>query len=161
MEELEFYHPNELPTRKWELEVMTPYYLFTHNYSVAVSKYVELPVCFLPGWMLRSQVLEPMLLATKGSVEAAYMAMDQGWAINLSGGYHHASGSNGHGFCVIPDITFVTHYLRQVYHVKKILIIDLDAHQGDGHERDHMTDSQTYIIDAYHHGIFPGDNYAA
>lgn len=101
------------------------------------------------------------MLATKGSVEAAYMSIDQGWAINLAGGYHHANGSNGEGFCVIPDITFVTKYIRHVYvNVKKILIIDLDAHQGNGHERDHMTDNNTFIIDAYNHGIYPGDDYA-
>jgi histone deacetylase 11 len=112
MEDFKFYHPNDLPSRKWLLEVMTPWYMFTHNYSIAVSKYVELPVCFLPAWLLRSQVLEPMILATKGSVEAAYMAVDQGWAINLAGGYHHANASSGEGFCVIPDITYVTKYIR-------------------------------------------------
>lgn len=101
-----------------------------------------------------------MLLGTKGSVDAAFLAMHKGWAINLSGGYHHATKTNGEGFCVIPDITFVTHYLRKVYNIKKILIIDLDAHQGNGHERDHMGDKDIFIIDAYNHSIYPGDKRA-
>lgn len=69
---------------------MDAMYLFKFNYSLIVGKYLELPLCFLPGWVVRSLVLEPMCLATVGSVEASYLAMEKGWAINLSGGYHHA-----------------------------------------------------------------------
>lgn len=139
---------------------MSPFYLFTHNYSLAVCKYLELPLYFLPGWFIRSQVLEPMTLGTVGSVEASYLAMEKGWAINLSGGFHHASRSKGEGFCIYPDITFITHYLRQIYLVKKIMIIDLDAHQGNGHELDHMGERNTFIMDAYNHSVYPGDKKA-
>ena len=128
MNQIRCYHEVELPNRKWLSEVMSFWYLFSLNYSVFVSRYVELPICFLPGWFLRSQLLEPMSLGTKGSVEAAYLAMTRGWAINLSGGFHHASRKSGEGFCIYPDITFITHYLRKIYLVKRILIVDLDAH---------------------------------
>lgn len=101
-----------------------------------------------------------MSLGTVGSVEAAYMAINKGWSINLQGGFHHASKSSGEGFCIYPDITFVTHYLRKHYHIKKILIVDLDAHQGNGHEKDHLNDEDTCIIDAYNHYIYPGDDLA-
>ena len=114
----------------------------------------------LPGWFLRMRVLDPMMRATRGSVDAACIARHKGWAINLSGGYHHATMSNGGGFCIYPDITFVTRYMEQWYGYKRILIIDLDAHQGNGHERDHMDKSKYYIIDAYNHAIYPGDTYA-
>ena len=160
IEKLRCYHDVKLPSRKWLLEVMSPIYLLKFNLSICVNKFVELPLCFLPGWFLRSQLLEPMMLGSVGSVEAAYLALYRGWAINLSGGFHHASRSNGEGFCVIPDITFVTHFLRKIYGVRKILIIDLDAHQGNGHERDHMEDRYVNIIDAYNHSIYPGDVYA-
>jgi len=52
--EQQFYQPSGLPKRKWLSEVMTPYYLFCHNYSISICSYVELPLCFLPGWFLRS-----------------------------------------------------------------------------------------------------------
>ena len=107
---------------------MTKWYLFCHNFSIMVCKYVELPLFFLPGWFLRSQLLEPMCLGTVGSVESAYLAMNKGWAINLSGGFHHARKDGGEGFCVYPDITFITHYLRHVYGPLRIMIVDLDAH---------------------------------
>lgn len=86
--------------------------------------------------------------------------MRHGWAVNLAGGYHHASArlSRGHGFCVIADISLMVEHLRRTYRdrVRRILIIDLDAHQGDGHEHDCQNDSDVTIIDGYHHRIFPG-----
>lgn len=160
LEGYNFWQPS-LPNRHFLLEVMTWPYLMKLNYATFVSSYIELPLCFLPGWFLRSQLLEPMLLGSKGSVDAACIAMKQGWAINLSGGFHHAERSTGGGFCVYPDITFVTHYLRKHFPgVKNILIIDLDAHQGNGHERDHLGDPNTFIIDCYNHRIYPGDELA-
>ena len=40
------------------------------------------------------------------------------------------------------------------------MIVDLDAHQGNGHERDFIGDKDTSIVDVYHHGIYPGDQVA-
>lgn len=85
--------------------------------------------------------------------------MLKGWAINLSGGYHHASYHDGGGFCVYADITICISHLKR-YHgdkVKKVMIIDLDAHQGNGHERDFMQDPDVLIIDAYNPDIYPYD----
>ena len=55
------------------------------------------------------------------------MALEYGWAINLSGGYHHATKSSGGGFCIYPDITFAIHFLRKWHGdvVSKVMIIDL------------------------------------
>ena len=44
--------------------------------------------------------------------------------------------------------------------MKKFMIVDLDAHQGNGHERDHPDALKYYIIDAYNHSIYPGDRVA-
>ena len=54
IETQKFYQPSGLPSRRVLQEVMTPGYLFTFNYSVMVCKYLELPLCFLPGWFIRS-----------------------------------------------------------------------------------------------------------
>lgn len=50
--------------------------------------------------------------------------------------------------------------MRKWHQLKKFLIIDLDAHQGNGHERDAINDRDIYILDAYNHRIYPGDQYA-
>lgn len=49
-----------------------------------------MPLCFIPAFLLRWRVLSPMLLATEGTILASITALKLKWAINLSGGYHHA-----------------------------------------------------------------------
>ena len=116
-----------------------------------------MPLFFLPGFLLRWRVLDPMMRATEGSVLAACVAEQIGWAVNLSGGFHHATTEYGGGFCIYPDITMMTHYLRTRLGKRRIMIVDLDAHQGNGHERDHLEDPETFIVDFYNHGIYPQD----
>jgi len=58
------------------------------------------------------------------------MAIEKGWAVNFGGGFHHAHGKSGGGFCIYPDITIVIKYLLKYRKntIKKAMIIDLDAH---------------------------------
>ena len=153
-------HRPMLPSREFLQEIMSKTYLLSLNYTYYICKAVEMPIP-LPGWLLRQRLLEPMQCASVGSVEAAMMALKHKWAINLGGGYHHATQCQGGGFCIYPDITMITHYLELWCGLKKFMIIDLDAHQGNGHERDHTNRLKYYIIDAYNHAIYPGDELAA
>jgi histone deacetylase 11 len=98
-----------------------------------------------------------MLRATEGSILAACVADKLGWAVNLSGGFHHAHCESGGGFCIYPDITLTVHYIRTRLEKSKIMIVDLDAHQGNGHELDHLNDPNVYIVDFYNHAIYPND----
>ena len=84
---------------------------------------------------------------------AACLATQLKWAVNLSGGFHHASSNQGGGFCIYPDISFVVHYLKTRLDKRKIMIVDLDLHQGNGYQRDLREDNEIYIVDFYHHGI--------
>ena len=61
-------HCPELPTRELLLEVMNPCYLFALNYSIYLCKCVELPICFVPSELLRYRLLNPMMLATQGTI---------------------------------------------------------------------------------------------
>lgn len=65
------------------------------------------------------------------------------------------------GFCIYADISLCVHYLRTRLNMKRIMIIDLDAHQGNGHGSDALGDPDIYIIDAHNPEIFPGDTEAA
>lgn len=106
---------------------MSGCYLWCLNYTFYLCKCVELPICFVPSEFLRYRLLNPMMKATQGSIDGACLALEYGWAINLSGGYHHATKSSGGGFCIYPDITIAIHNLRK-YHfdkVNKVMIIDL------------------------------------
>ena len=98
------------------------------NYSLYICKCLEVPLFFIPAWGLRMNVLEPMQRATQGSVDATCLAFMNGWAINLAGGYHHACVTHGGGFCIYPDITFIVHSARTHHGIRRVMIIDLDAH---------------------------------
>lgn len=72
---------------------------------------------------------------TGGSILAGYLALERGWSINLGGGFHHCSSSNGGGFCPYADISLLVRFLFR-YHktkVSKVMIVDLDAHQVRHH----------------------------
>jgi len=134
-------------------------YLFKICYSIYLNKIFEVPIFFIPAPFLRWKVLEPMLLQTQGTIDAGLMALDKKWAINLGGGFHHASYDEGAGFCVYADISLCVTHLKR-YHsdkVKKVMIIDLDAHQGNGHERDFLDDPDVFIVDSYNPDLYPFD----
>jgi histone deacetylase 11 len=143
-------HEPDIPYRSTLLEVMSSCYLISLNYSIYISKCVELPICIIPAEFLRYRLLNPMMKATQGSIDGACLAIEYGWAINLSGGYHHATKSSGGGFCIYPDITFAIQNLRKWHpEYQKVMIIDLDAHQGNGHERDLVNDENVFIVDCF------------
>ncbi len=144
------------------LLVHPQWYLDTLNYSSTVAEYAELGfLSWFPSILTKKRVLVPMLYATGGSVLAANLAFKKGWAINLSGGYHHASKEQGGGFCIYADITLIVHYMRKYNPMtQKFMIIDLDAHQGNGHGRDFLLDPDVFIVDMYNAKIYPNDTLA-
>ena len=100
-------------------------------------------------------------LSSPSLFQAAKLAMERGWAINIGGGFHHCSADHGGGFCAYADITLAIKFLFGRFEsVKRAMIIDLDAHQGNGHERDFVGDDRVYIMDVYNRGIYPHDGYA-
>ena len=71
-------------------------------------------------------------IAVGGTVLTARLALDHGLACNLAGGTHHAFPDHGSGFCIFNDIAVTARVLLDERAVQRILIIDLDVHQGDG-----------------------------
>jgi acetoin utilization deacetylase AcuC-like enzyme len=72
------------------------------------------------------------LMITQGTINCALYALQHGVALNIAGGTHHAFADRGEGFCMINDFAVAAHYLLQQQLVQKIIIIDLDVHQGNG-----------------------------
>lgn len=93
--------------------------------------------------------------------QAAKLALERGWSINIGGGFHHCSSARGGGFCAYADISLGIMFLRKMKLIKKAMIVDLDAHQGNGHERDFINmQKDVYILDVYNREIYPHDGYA-
>ena len=81
---------------------------------------------------INSQLIKRSFLALNGTHTTALKALDEGVACHAAGGTHHAHYSNGLGFCVFNDLAFTALNLIEHGSVKKVLILDLDVHQGDG-----------------------------
>ncbi|KAL4669825.1 hypothetical protein H8959_008379 [Pygathrix nigripes] len=144
------------------LVVHTRRYLNELKWSFAVATITEIPpVIFLPNFLVQRKVLRPLRTQTGGTIMAGKLAVERGWAINVGGGFHHCSSDRGGGFCAYADITLTIKFLfERVEGISRATIIDLDAHQGNGHERDFMGDKRVYIMDVYNRHIYPGDRFA-
>ena len=70
-------------------------------------------------------------LAVQGTINAAFMALTDGVAANLAGGTHHAFPDRGEGFCVLNDVAVAIRVLQNACWARRILIVDLDVHQGN------------------------------
>lgn len=84
------------------------------------------------GFPLNAQLLERELRITQGTIDATHFAIDNGIAFNVAGGTHHAGSNWGEGFCLLNDQAITANYLLNKKLAKRILIIDLDVHQGNG-----------------------------
>ncbi len=76
--------------------------------------------------ILREQMI------VQGTIDCCLYALENGVALNVAGGTHHAFADRGEGFCLLNDMAIAANYLLQRQLAKKILIIDLDVHQGNG-----------------------------
>lgn len=72
------------------------------------------------------------LIITQGTIDCCRHAFDNGVAMNVAGGTHHAYADRGEGFCLLNDFAVAANYLLKKEWAKQILIIDLDVHQGNG-----------------------------
>ena len=84
------------------------------------------------GFPLVDSVVQRSLVATGGTVLASKLAINYGLACNTAGGSHHANFDEGAGYCVFNDVAVAAQYLIDRGLAGKILIVDLDVHQGNG-----------------------------
>eukprot|EP00271_Cylindrocystis_brebissonii_P023123 TRINITY_DN9381_c0_g1_i1.p1 TRINITY_DN9381_c0_g1~~TRINITY_DN9381_c0_g1_i1.p1 ORF type:complete len:289 (-),score=49.62 TRINITY_DN9381_c0_g1_i1:495-1361(-) len=134
----------------------TPEYLKSLSWSANVALITELPpLALLPNFVVQSRVLRPMRFQVGGTVLGVKLAVERGWAINVGGGFHHCSAGKGEGFCAYADISLAVHFALGRLHMDRVMIVDLDAHQGNGHARDFEGDERVYILDMYNSWIFP------
>ncbi|XP_021739027.1 histone deacetylase 2-like isoform X2 [Chenopodium quinoa] len=133
-------------------------YLDSLQSSSTVAKILVVPpVAMLPNCIIQRKILYPFRKQVGGSVLAAKLAKERGWAINVGGGFHHCSADEGGGFCAYADISLCIHFAFVRLNISRVMIIDLDAHQGNGHEVDFSNDKRVYILDMYNSEVYPLD----
>lgn len=84
------------------------------------------------GFPVSKALVKRELVITKGTIQCCNYALKNGIAMNIAGGTHHAYPDKGEGFCLLNDVGVASHYLLENQLADRILIIDLDVHQGNG-----------------------------
>lgn len=86
----------------------------------------------ISGFQHSAQLIERESLIMEGTRKCAELALQSGAAMNIAGGTHHAFTDRGEGFCLMNDQAIAADWLLKNQLAKKILIVDLDVHQGNG-----------------------------
>lgn len=84
------------------------------------------------GFPLSQELVQREIIICKGTIDCTVHAREYGVAMNVAGGTHHAFTGSGEGFCLLNDFAVAANYLLKQNPAERILIIDLDVHQGNG-----------------------------
>lgn len=145
------------PVSRAELRrVHTAEYLRSLRSREVLAGILEVPVVRrLPAWVIDWRVLRPMRYAAGGTILACRLALKHGLAINLGGGFHHAAAAWGGGFCVYADAPIAAKVLHDEGLAERVLVVDLDAHQGNGTAAVFRDWPWAAIVDLYEEDLFP------
>jgi len=108
------------------------------------------------------ELVERARRSAGATLAAARVAFEDGVGANLGGGTHHAFAASGHGFCIFNDVVVARRVLEAERRLRRVLIVDLDVHQGDGTHALLTGDSQafTFSVNGFRNFPFrrvPGD----
>ena len=96
--------------------------------SLSLSKKEIRPI----GFPMSRELIAREKKIAQGTIECSDFSIKNGISMNIAGGTHHAFYDKGEGFCMLNDQAIAANYLLNNSFIKKILIIDLDVHQGNG-----------------------------
>ena len=140
------------------LPLVEEHVLTTHNQGYWLQlKNLTLPAAAQRriGFPLNERLLERELRIAQGSVDGAKFAMESGVAFNIAGGTHHAGSNWGEGFCLLNDQAIASNFLLNNDLAKRILIIDLDVHQGNGTAEIFQTEPRVFTFSMHGDKNFP------
>lgn len=121
-----FFEP-EIPNDKYILAVHDPEYFYDLlNIKIPPREARKI------GFPLSEDLVERERIIADGTIKACEFALKNGIAMNIAGGTHHAYTFKGEAFCMLNDQAIGARYLQQKGLAEKILIVDLDVHQGNG-----------------------------
>jgi acetoin utilization deacetylase AcuC-like enzyme len=107
------------------------------------------------GFPLSEQLVERELRIAQGTIEGCLKAYDHRVAMNIAGGTHHAYTDHGEAFCLLNDQAIAARYLQHHGYAEKILIVDLDVHQGNGTAEIFQNDDSVFTFSMHGAGNYP------
>ncbi|MEB3885286.1 histone deacetylase [Lyngbya sp. CCY1209] len=143
-------HQPELPPDEWIELVHHPDYVQAYcggTLDPKAQRRIGLP--WTPALANRTRI------AVGGAILTAKLALSKGLACNTAGGTHHAFPGYGSGFCIFNDIAIAAKVVRHLGLAEKILIVDLDVHQGDATAVIFQDEPNVFTFDLHCQGNFP------
>lgn len=107
------------------------------------------------GFPLSEVLVEREVIIADGTIKASEYALEHGIAMNIAGGTHHAYTNRGEAFCLLNDQAIGSRYLQNKGLAKKILIVDLDVHQGNGTAEIFQNDASVFTFSMHGKGNYP------
>jgi acetoin utilization deacetylase AcuC-like enzyme len=107
------------------------------------------------GFPWSPQMVERSRRSVGATIAAARTALDDGVAANLAGGTHHAFVDRGEGFCVFNDVAVATRALQRSHDARRVAIVDLDVHQGNGTAAIFKDDAAVFTFSMHGEKNFP------
>ncbi|WP_149274442.1 histone deacetylase family protein [Pareuzebyella sediminis] len=144
-----FFRP-EIPNDKFILAVHEPEYFYNLlNLEVPPKKARKI------GFPLSSALIERERIIADGTIKGCTFALEHGIAMNIAGGTHHAYSDHGEAFCMLNDQAIAARYLLAHNLAKKILIVDLDVHQGNGTAEIFQNDTSVFTFSMHGASNYP------
>ncbi|WP_348739582.1 histone deacetylase [Tenacibaculum sp. 190524A02b] len=147
--ETNFFMP-EIPNNKHFFAVHDPEYFFD-LLNITLSKKDERKL----GFPLTEQLVAREMVIADGTMKASKFALENGIAMNIAGGTHHAFSNSGEGFCLLNDQAIGARYLQEQKLAQKIVIIDLDVHQGNGTAEIFQNDASVFTFSMHGKSNYP------
>ena len=125
--EANFFEPNRMLNEAPILAVHDPEY-FYDLLNITLDPRAARKI----GFPLSEVLIEREIVIADGTIKASEYAIKHGIAMNIAGGTHHAYTNRGEAFCMLNDQAIGARFLQKKGLAKRILIVDLDVHQGNG-----------------------------
>lgn len=107
------------------------------------------------GFPLSKELVDREMIIAGGTIKSTHYSLENGISFNIAGGTHHAYSNRAEGFCLLHDQAMAARYLQQNNLAKKILIVDLDVHQGNGTAEIFQNDPSVFTFSMHGKGNYP------
>ncbi len=144
-----FFEP-ELPDMSSILAVHDEEYV-TNLMNLSIEKRAARKI----GFPLSKELIQRELIIADGTMKGCDYALKHGIAMNIAGGTHHAYTNHGEAFCILNDQAIAGRYLQNKKGLKKILIVDLDVHQGNGTAEIFENDASVFTFSMHGKNNYP------
>lgn len=149
VEETDFFHPKPL-SEEQILRTHTKEYW--HKLKTGTLNKKEIRNM---GFPFHESLVERGRYIANGTLTCAKYAMQEGVALNIAGGTHHAYADRGEGFCMFNDFAIASNELLHKKLSKQILIVDLDVHQGNGNAKIFENENRVFTFSMHGRHNYP------